>query len=178
MKLKSEQFESHWIRADRIRMLVLARPLRNLSNHPAYLTGREIETKKDKVICPRPETKMGKVLVIPSVILFQGNFSLKQSSSSTVRRSFSVHSCLLSVNGETGWGMGQGNYALKKSFFPPLVCKHSNNGADLYHWARAHEYIQLGIVGGQMSSRNSPLSSGGFKTVKTTSSPLKNQTWL
>lgn len=42
---------------------------------------------------------------------------------------------------------GSGKLCLEESFFPPLVCKHSNmTGAAPYHGARAHEYIQLGTV--------------------------------
>lgn len=122
------QFESHGVRTQRIRMLVLARALRGLSKHPACFAGRELDTKKAHVICPRPQTKMGKVCWwCPASFFFKVFFSLKQSSSSAVGWSFSVHSCLLSVKEETGWGMGQGNYALKKGFFPPSACKHSNN---------------------------------------------------
>lgn len=122
------QFESHRV-TQRIRMLVLARAAGGLGKHFACFTGRGSRyqgSPSDLLKAPNHDGKS--LLVMPSSILLQGNSSLNSSSSAAVGRRSSVHFCLLSVKGETGWRMGQGNYALKKSFFPPWVCKHSNNG--------------------------------------------------
>lgn len=94
---------SHCIKIQRIRMLILAKGLRELSNYPAYFWGertRDLERASDLLQGTNQDGKS--LLVMPSPSLFQGNFSLKQSSSSVVGRSFSVHSCILSVKREAG----------------------------------------------------------------------------
>lgn len=53
------QFESHWIKMQRIRMLILAWAPRELSNHPAYFTRRETETQREQVIFLRLQTGVG-----------------------------------------------------------------------------------------------------------------------
>lgn len=60
------------------------------------------------------------VLVMPSLIYFQGKFSLKKSSSSAVGRSFCAHSSVLALKGETGGRDGSGKLCLEKEFLPSL----------------------------------------------------------
>lgn len=79
------QFENNWIRTQRIRILIMARALRDLSNYPVYFLwvgaggGREGGRNRNLNRLSNVPTNQDRkrLLVMPSPILFQGNFSLK-----------------------------------------------------------------------------------------------------
>lgn len=74
------------------------------------------------------------MLEMPSPIHFQGNFSLKKSSSSAMGRNFSAHSCVLSVKGGTDGRDGSGKLCLEEvSSLPWYVNMVTRTGADPYH---------------------------------------------
>lgn len=83
---------------------------------------------------------------MPSPTLFQGNFLQNKVHLLQLVEVSSAHSCILSAKGETGGGMGQGNYALKGVSSLPWYVNTVTGLADSYRRAEAHEYIQLGTV--------------------------------